>query len=134
MRSSDDNTVCVHAGCGKRLPAPPDWCMLAIATHEADACDDTADESKQRGSKTPGAGERSAAILGTVLTWLLGLLLSGVSNCGEGEASGRLRKDGERVTGLVEYAWHPQTVRFLEPSGTLYCCTPTDMGAVSLVQ
>lgn len=83
--------------------------MLAIATHASDSADDVARgganaATTSSGSKVLGPAASTTAILAAALTWLLGVLHSGVF---ASDVSTRVRGSD-----LVQYAWHPQTVSF----------------------
>lgn len=65
------------SGAGQRLPAPPDWFVLAVAAR----IDAPSGEGAARA--TPSAGELSAAVLAAAVTWVAGLMHSGICDAAE---------------------------------------------------
>lgn len=61
------------SGAGQRLPAPPDWFVLAVAARV-----DEPDSSEGATRAGPSAGELSAALLAAAVTWVVGLMHAGV--------------------------------------------------------
>eukprot|EP00892_Ulva_mutabilis_P005114 jgi/Ulvmu1/2975/UM015_0015.1 len=79
------------SGAGQRLPAPPDWIVLAVAARV-----DTAQGGEQ---DMPSAGELSAAVLAAAAMWVVGLVHAGACRPPEAQPAPALSQ-----------AWHRQSI------------------------
>ena len=88
------------SGAGQRLPAPPDWFVLAVAAR--------VDAGGGGGDAPPGApasGDLSAAVLAAAVMWVLGLVHSGAC-----------RAPAEQSSPALSQGWNRQSVRLSPPT------------------